>query len=217
MNDKYLESNVNHHILFERYRSGDMKALDSLYKEVEKLVYKMVQAAIKGNEYHPLYETYLAVAQDAVLRAAAKYDINRGSAWPPFVRWNIRTAINHENRRQASIRAEAIPVVSVEEINTEGGEKSDWFAIEEPSNMEEDMELEQSTQDFIRSQNLDFEQAHVVWGLLRGDTYEEIGVDINRSENYISVMNTAQIRPKFEQYLLERGKIYKKAEELELV
>lgn len=213
-----LERDVRNQILFEKYHQGDMKALDELCQSVYKMVCGMVQSAIKGNEYHPLFEDYFAAAQYAVVMAAQKYDTTRGVAWPTYARWKIRSAISHENRHQGIVRDNNLDLWSIDDINnnytSDEGDK-DRYLLPDPSKFEEDFEVRWSKDDFMKSANLTGDQTTVLYGMLEGDSSQQIADDMGRHKNYVDGIKKV-IREKFTTYLQEAKTIYKQAKELTL-
>lgn len=215
-----MERDVRHQRLFDKYHRGDRHALEMICAEVYLMVCKMSMDAVKGNESHPLFEDYFAAAQYAVVKAAQKYDKDRGVAWPTYARWQIRSAMNHEHVRQQAIRNRTVNSFSIDDMSTHhttDDDNKDWYLIPDPTKFEQDFEERWSVMDFMKSCNLTEEQKAVVYGLLEGDTYAQIGEDIGHSESYVSLMVAKNgLREMFRKYLEDAKKIYRKPEELNL-
>lgn len=220
MTNPNMERDIRHRLLFEKFHKGDNSALDKICAEVYLMVCKMVQDNIKGNESHPLFDDYFMAAQAGVVKAAYRYDLDRGVAWPTYAHNQIRTAIDHENVHQESLRKRKVESWAIEDMqhhHTHDEDNNDWYLLPDPSKFEEDFEMYWTVADFMKSANLTEEQKKVVHGLLEGDTYAEIGTDIGHSENYVSLMVAKNgIRERFRQYLEDSRKIYRQPEELKL-
>lgn len=212
-----LERDVHNQILYNKYLKGDRFALDDLCSGVYMMVCSMVNRAVPGNESNPAFEYYFTAAQKAVVKAASKWNPERGNSWPSYCYHQIRSAINHEHVHQNSLREKGVEAWSIDDLgghHKTDDETNDFYLFPDPSKFEEDFEVRWSVDDFIKSANLTPEQVSILWGSLEGNTLPEMAEDLGCHTNRV-ILQKKTIREKFTKYLEDARKIYK-SEELDL-